>query len=1044
MALKVANTTVVDDARKIVNVVDYNGYVPANDSVTITGAAGLTGGGSLSANRTLSLDPLTANKLIAGDAGDLVDAGSGVNIDTLTVGSVGNYVSTLAGTFPPFASSQWHIVTQRLGSNNSTVAKQVATAYDSGTAQIWSRTRNSSGVWTSWVSSSLAGVNGITSNATSIFVNPGLGITANVTGVHVNAGNGLIANTTGVHVNPGPGLQANSTQVFITGASGGGISVTTNEIGVDSTVVRTSGAQTVAGVKTFSSSPIVPTPTLDTQAASKGYVDLDFVKKTNVLANTVSLSAVVESGFHMLNNVHPDIPDPSLAYSMMTVSRGSDKASQIVFPNAGGDPWFRTGSLSVGVWAWQSWKTAITPASVDANIPSNVVRSTRNITSGNGLLGGGSLVSDRTLSVQGGPSLTINATGVHVNTAYVANTTQSGLMASSDKVKLDGVAAGAQVNVATNLGTSANTTTRSITSSTGSTVVLPGANTINAGVMVSADKIKLDGLTVVANTTDDTANRVLTTSWGLFGGNAVSITDWDNALIPGVLYDGSDQANAPEAGLLQGIYFKRNGSLGTQIAMSYGTNVPKMFIRNRIIGFGWSVWSQLNANTNLGYTLGASTGSVTSSTGTSTTLPAATDTFAGLLLPAEKTILNDFANPSKGLANLHGYATAVKAAGTTTLTAASAVYQRFTGVAAQSVVLPDAGTLQLGSFFELHNNDTTGSLTVKSADGSTIMTALAGQIVRLVCVLASGTTAASWKFAVCGFPGVTGSGNAVLHTDPIITKPNLINPALSTQPALVAGTNAQGQGLITGDLVVVITTAANPSGVTLPTALAGRWITVVNRGTNPINVYPALGAAIDAGAANAPVQIEVGAGATFSAKTTTAWESSVQLSKVAFDSIVRPWKPHVTLATTSGTFVDFAIPAGVTEMEIIFKTVSCNGTADPLVQLGVAGAILATAGDYASTCGTHNGSGGVGVVSNTTGFIIFQNSANSHTSGRMKLSLIGNVWIEEGVYSRGGSTTESMAGSGYSKALAGPIDRVRVTSTTSNTFDLGSVIVRYK
>ena len=120
--------------------------------------------------------------------------------------------------------------------------------------------------------------------------------------------------------------------------------------------------------------------------------------------------------------------------------------------------------------------------------------------------------------------------------------------------------------------------------------------------------------------------------------------------------------------------------------------------------------------------------------------------------------------------------------------------------------------------------------------------------------------------------------------DPALVRPALTAPTLSTQATLVAGTDAQGQGLITGDLVVVITTAANPSGVTLPTALAGRWIIVVNRGTNPINVYPASGAAIDAGAANAPVQIAVGAGATFSAKTTTAWESSVQLSGVAFDA----------------------------------------------------------------------------------------------------------------------------------------------------------------
>ncbi len=41
----------------------------------------------------------------------------------------------------------------------------------------------------------------------------------------------------------------------------------------DSSVVHLTGTQTVAGVKTFSSSPIVPTPTTNTQAANKSYVD---------------------------------------------------------------------------------------------------------------------------------------------------------------------------------------------------------------------------------------------------------------------------------------------------------------------------------------------------------------------------------------------------------------------------------------------------------------------------------------------------------------------------------------------------------------------------------------------------------------------------------------------------------------------------------------------------------------------------------------------------------------------------------------------------
>ncbi len=42
---------------------------------------------------------------------------------------------------------------------------------------------------------------------------------------------------------------------------------------IDTTVVHNTGAETVAGVKTFSSSPVVPTPTTSTQASNKSYVD---------------------------------------------------------------------------------------------------------------------------------------------------------------------------------------------------------------------------------------------------------------------------------------------------------------------------------------------------------------------------------------------------------------------------------------------------------------------------------------------------------------------------------------------------------------------------------------------------------------------------------------------------------------------------------------------------------------------------------------------------------------------------------------------------
>lgn len=71
---------------------------------------------------------------------------------------------------------------------------------------------------------------------------------------------------------------------------------------------------------------------------------------------------------------------------------------------------------------------------------------------------------------------------------------------TTEKTKLSGIAAGAQVNVATNIAQGTRTTTTvPITSSTGTGATLTAATTSLAGVMISADKTKLDGIANGAN-----------------------------------------------------------------------------------------------------------------------------------------------------------------------------------------------------------------------------------------------------------------------------------------------------------------------------------------------------------------------------------------------------------------------------------------------------------------------------------------------------------------------------------------------------------------
>ena len=111
-------------------------------------------------------------------------------------------------------------------------------------------------------------------------------------------------------------------------------------------------------------------------------------------------------------------------------------------------------------------------------------------------------------------------------------------------------------------------------------------------------------------------------------------------------------------------------------------------------------------------------------------------------------------------------------------------------------------------------------------------------------------------------------------TSPTLNTPT-INGRLSSTSASVtaAGTN-QGTGTALTSDINVITTAAAGTGVVLPTAAAGKNVIVVNKGANPVTVYPATGAAIDALATNAGFLLQVNGLIEFSGSSATQWYSS--------------------------------------------------------------------------------------------------------------------------------------------------------------------------
>jgi hypothetical protein len=227
-------------------------------------------------------------------------------------------------------------------------------------------------------------------------------------------------------------------------------------------------------------------------------------------------------------------------------------------------------------------------------------------------------------------------------------------------------------------------------------------------------------------------------------------------------------------------------------------------------------------------------------------------------------------------------------AGYTTFTGDSLSFTQFSGA---GQILAGAGLTKSGNTLDVASTGG-GSLTV-NADSINLTSGIAtAGTYRSVTVDTYGRVTAGTAPTTFSGYGIsdtsanlaaaitdeTGSGALVFGTSPSLTTPALAGETFSTAVNITAGTNAQGQGALTSDHNIVTVTAANPSGVTLPTATTGRRILVVNRGTNPVNVFPATGATIDALGSNTGISLPVNAMLLFFASSATQWYSTFNLT----------------------------------------------------------------------------------------------------------------------------------------------------------------------
>lgn len=147
------------------------------------------------------------------------------------------------------------------------------------------------------------------------------------------------------------------------------------------------------------------------------------------------------------------------------------------------------------------------------------------------------------------------------------------------------------------------------------------------------------------------------------------------------------------------------------------------------------------------------------------------------------------------------------------------------------------------------------------------------------------------------------------------------------------------------------------------------------------------------------------------------------------------------VASTSGTSIDFTgIPSWAKRITVMFSGVSLSATAQILVQLGTGASPTYTTSGYLSTSTSISGTPTTSNV--TSGFNVRTDGAAQLVSGLMTITNItGNSWVSS--HSAKQSVTTTLAGGG-DVSLSGVLTAVRITSTSTDTFDAGSINIMYE
>jgi hypothetical protein len=148
---------------------------------------------------------------------------------------------------------------------------------------------------------------------------------------------------------------------------------------------------------------------------------------------------------------------------------------------------------------------------------------------------------------------------------------------------------------------------------------------------------------------------------------------------------------------------------------------------------------------------------------------------------------------------------------------------------------------------------------------------------------------------------------------------------------------------------------------------------------------------------------------------------------------------------TSGTAIDFTgLPAGITQLTMSLVGVSHNGTSGFRFQLGTSGGLVTTG--YVSQSGFFTDSDqGAGVPITIGAALTSFFSEAGLVNATFQMTLVNSstgLWLISALGAVNDTTEYITLGSTYI-TLSGVLDRVRLTSTSADTFDAGVVNIAY-